>query len=191
MNDANLTLLPTGVRLSQWHPSQREFAESLRQYCLNMIQEVYGYDYRQDWHRDLDSLLSGDQSDYSPNQRGCMLVLQNEMNEIIGTAGMRGLFTQPKMLERFPIRFKNANTVASNCRMYIRADYRRLGMSKILIALRELAAQRYGYSTLYLHCDINAHRLRQHWESFGFENFCNEDQTSHYDKSIPSAEKNH
>jgi len=178
------SLFPAGVCLSQWNPHDLVLAEQIREYCLATVKEVYGFDYREDWHRDLDSLLLGEASDYAHGQRGCMLVLQNEKGEVIGTAGMRGLFWKPNMVEMFQERYGDCQQVASNWRMYIRADYRKQGMGKILVTLREMAAIRYGYTRMYLHCDINAIRLRNHWEVLGFSNFCNEGQTAHYDKEL-------
>ncbi len=179
-----LPLLAKGVTLSQWDSSDQTTAQEIRSFCLAMVKEVYGFDYNPDWHQDLDSLLEGEASHYTAANRGCMFVLRSPQGEVIGTAGMRGLFWKPNMVEKFRERYGDCQQIASNWRMYIHPAYRGQGMGKSLVTLRELAAVNYGYHTMYLHCDIAALKLRNHWETLGFVNFANDIKTSHYDKPL-------
>lgn len=180
-------LIPTGLTISQWDPADLALAAQIRTFCLQMVKEVYGFDYNPDWHLDLDSLLLGEASHYAPANRGCMLVVRTASGEVVGTAGMRGLFWKTNMVEMFKDRYGDCQHIASNWRMYIHPAHRKQGMGKVLVALREMAAIGFGYTTTYLHCDINATRLRNHWEELGFTNFINEGQTAHYDKPLLPA----
>ncbi|PZP39145.1 MAG: hypothetical protein DI585_05085 [Pseudomonas fluorescens] len=184
MNTQVLPLLPAGVTISQWHPEDVKTGEEARAFCLAMIKSVYGYDYRADWHKDLDSLLKGDESWYTIANKGTFLVLRNAEGTVIGTGGIHPISRKPVLMPMFEGRYTTWESVAALGRTYILPEYRGLGMSRVLVAMLEHAAERMGYAHMNLHCEESAIRLRNHWESFGFTHILNEDSASHYDKFV-------
>ncbi|KAI94738.1 hypothetical protein T281_09320 [Rhodomicrobium udaipurense JA643] len=113
-----------------------------------MINEVYGYSYRPDWHGDLDTLPEQD-SPYFPEQRGAFFVLLNAEDDIIGTAGLRALSSRPDIVALTKGRFPNPDSAASHWRMYVDSRYRRMGVGRVLIDLRREAGTEMGYDSIY------------------------------------------
>ncbi|MBT3071415.1 GNAT family N-acetyltransferase [Rhodomicrobium sp. Az07] len=152
-----------------------------------MINEVYGYSYRPDWHGDLDTLPEQD-SPYFPEQRGAFFVLLNAEDDIIGTAGLRALSSRPDIVALTKGRFPNPDSVASHWRMYVDSRYRRMGLGRVLIDLRREAGTEMGYDSIYFHCDRTRERLRRFWEGNGFSCFLEDEMSAHYAGPIRPVE---
>lgn len=180
-------LIPAGLTICQLSPADTALAKACREFCLRMIKLTYGYDYTPEWHVDLDSLLQGEASHYSAANRGAFFVVRDEGGNVVGTCGMRGLRWKPNMVEQFKDRYGDAENVGSNWRMYVDPAWRKQGLGSVLIALRQQAAAKYGYHTLYIHCDINAARLRAYWETQGFRLIGTDEDIAHYDKPLKAA----
>lgn len=169
----------------------REVLEAARSYCLRLIKLTYGYDYRADWHADLDGLLEMRTSPYAPEQRGAFYILKNEAGEIVASAGLRALTTRPDILAMAGSRYPTPETVASHWRMYVDPAYRKQGLGKTLMAMRREQALQYGYDTVYFHCSAGAKKLRDYWERNGFTCFAEDTETAHYDGALTQGATAH
>ena len=178
-----LPALPPGLTLSRLADGD-SVAEACRGFCLGMIKRTYGYDYTPAWHADLDSLRDGGRSQYAECNRGAFFLLRDAAGGVVGTAGVRGLRHSPGLAATFASRYPDIERVAFNCRLYVDPGWRRRGLGHLLIGLREEAACRMGYATLYLHCEATAKRLRGYWLRQGFRLIGAADGVAHYDKAL-------
>ena len=172
------------LTLTRLEEEDAALAEDCRRFCLGIIKTTYGYDYRPDWHDDLDSLREGEASHYAPGNRGAFFALRDAEANVVGTAGMRGLSYKPSIAGLFTRRYPDIERVAFNGRMYVDPAWRKQGLGRILIGVREEAARRMGYATLYHHCDAKAERLRRYWVRQGFRLVAEDDAVAHYDKAL-------
>jgi GNAT superfamily N-acetyltransferase len=175
--------IPTGLLLCQLGDDPA-LAEDCRRFCLSAIKSTYGYDYTPAWHADLDSLRRGEESHYAAANRGAFFMLRDGERRVVGTAGVRGLRYNPGIAGMLAHRYPDIDRVAFNCRLYVDTAWRRQGLGRILIALREEAARRMGYVILYIHCDAKAERLRQYWLRQGFQLISAANGVAHYDKPL-------
>ena len=171
----------TLTRLEEDSPA---LADDCRRFCLRIIKLTYGYDYRPDWHDDLDSLREGEASHYAPGNRGAFFAVRDAKGNVVGTAGMRGLSYRPIIAALFTRRYPDIERVAFNGRVYVDPAWRKHGLGRLLIGVRENAARSMGYATLYHHCDAKAERLRQYWIGQGFRLVAEGDAVAHYDKAL-------
>jgi GNAT superfamily N-acetyltransferase len=178
-----LASIHPGLTLSQLE-DDRSLAEDCRRFCLRTIRSTYGYDYRPEWHDDLDSLREPAACHYTASNRGAFFVLRNAEGHVVGTAGVRGLRYKPDIAAMFARRYPDTDRVAFNGRLYVDPAWRKQGLGCTLIALREEAARRLGYTTVYLHCDAKAERLRRYWLRQGFRLVAADDAVAHYDKPL-------
>lgn len=156
-----------------------------REFCLATIQEFYGFDYRADWHADLDGLLlAPERNHYSRHNRGAFWTLSDAAGEIVGTAGIRHLAWKPNVLAMFPDRYPCGEEVASLWRVYVRKDRRGQGLGRWLAGLSERAALELGYPAMYLHATSDAHATLAFWQAVGyrFVGIC--PTSTHYDKRL-------
>ncbi|TKW61651.1 MAG: GNAT family N-acetyltransferase [Blastochloris viridis] len=188
MQNPSHALLAPGLTISQWHPSQTQAGEEARTFCLSVIKDTYGYDYRPDWHADLDSFAKGEESRYSPANGGAFFIIRNHDGEIIGTGGIYSMVHKPNFIELFgKQRYGDVSQTACMGRTYLKKEYRGNALSRTLVPMLEMAAKANGYTRMSLDCEASADRLRRHWESFGFTDFLIDGPTAFYDKRIQTS----
>jgi GNAT superfamily N-acetyltransferase len=175
--------MPPGLTLTKL-AHDPVLAEDCRRFCLSAIKATYGYGYTPEWHADLDSLRNGDASHYAACNRGAFFVLRDAEGRVVGTAGVRGLRHNPGIATLFADRYPDIDRVAFNCRLYLDPAWRRQGLGRMLIGLRESAARGMGYATVYIHCDARAERLRRYWLREGFRLITDAGGVAHYDKPL-------
>lgn len=180
------TPLTEGTRAGhETGPLQATEGPEARRFCLAVIEEVFGVNYRSDWHADLDALAAGDHL-YHPEHRGEFLVVRRD-GRIIGTGGLRSIETAPRFVERFADRYPEPAEVGSVWRTYLDPDHRCNGIGSELIAALERRAVQLGYRSLYLHTSGDSPRSVAFWERQGYEPFATddtEDATVHLDKRL-------
>lgn len=156
-----------------------------RQFCLDTIKEFYGFDYRRDWHVDLDALLLPPAGNhYSRHHRGGFWVLRAPARDIVATAGIRHLGWKPNIIAMFPGRYARGADVASLWRVYVRNDQRARGLGRWLTALSEAEAARLGYDTMYLHASSDALATLAFWRAAGYRLIGTCETSTHFDKPI-------
>lgn len=181
-------LLAPGLTISQWHPSQKQAGEEARTFCLSVIKDTYGYEYRPDWHADLDSLTQGEKSRYNAVNGGAFFIIRNHDGDIMGTGGVYSMLHKPNFIELFGTsRYGDVSKIACMGRTYLKPEYRGNALSRTLVPMLETAAKTNGYTHMGLDCEASAERLRRHWESFGFTAFLIDGSTAFYDKSIQTS----
>ena len=83
---------PHGLSLARLEDTPSTAHDAARRFCLETIKEFYGFDYRRDWHVDLDSLLlPAVENHYSGLHRGAFWTLRDASGTLLATAGMRHL----------------------------------------------------------------------------------------------------
>jgi ribosomal protein S18 acetylase RimI-like enzyme len=161
----------------------------IRHFCLATIREAFGYDYRPDWHADLDELVEP-MHGYHPDRRGAFLVARWD-GEIAGCGGLRSLITSPPLAERFVSRYGDAPNVGSIWRVYVSPEHRSRGLGSRLVSELELRASHHGYDRLYLHTSARTPRSLAFWQHQGYEPFSHDagsfDSTVHLDKDVDGS----
>lgn len=159
--------------------------DEARRFCLAVIREFYGFDYRADWHADLDALAAGgDASPYAPHRGGIFALLRDPAGDLIGTAGLHRLGWKPALTARLAHRYPEPDAVGMVARVYVRRDRRGGGEGSQLLAAIESAAPALGYATLYLHASSDAAATMAFWRRRGYRDFGTLDFSTHFDKSI-------
>jgi ribosomal protein S18 acetylase RimI-like enzyme len=176
---------PAGLRLAQLPDTpSRDHAEA-RQFCLDTIKEFYRFDYRREWHADLDSLLlPAIENHYSRHHRAAFWILRNQAGEIAATAAIRHLGWKPNIVAMFPERYPCGEDIASIWRVYVRKDLRRHGLGRWLTALCEHEATQLGYRAMYLHATSDALATVAFWQSVGYRIIDADAETTHFDKRL-------
>jgi GNAT superfamily N-acetyltransferase len=156
-----------------------------RAFCLSVIKEFYGFDYRPDWHVDLDSLTKpAPQSHFSAVNRGAFWTLTTPDGAIVATTGLGRLAWRPNVLEALPGRYPDVDKVATLMRCYVRKDLRGQGIGARLNALCEAEAHRLGYTTMYLHASADAPATIAFWTARGYAPIGAFGFSTHFDKSL-------
>jgi GNAT superfamily N-acetyltransferase len=114
-------------------------------------------------------------------------VLRDPEGRVAGTAGLRRLSHNPSVAAMLAHRYPDIERVAFNCRLYVDPTWRRQGLGRTLITLREEAACRMDYVTAYFHCDAKAERLRRYWLAQGFDLISDDGEVAHYDKPLSAS----
>lgn len=165
--------------------SQTDAHTAARAFCLETIKEFYDFDYRQDWHEDLDSLcLEEANNHYAPANRGGFWYLTGGDDKIVATVGIRALHWKPAIVRAFRDRYRNPGTVCSLWRLYVRQDLRGRGLGRSLNALAENEAVRLGYDTMYLHASSDAGATISFWKAMGYADIGEYDFSTHFDKRL-------
>lgn len=152
---------------------------------MNCIKEFYGFDYRPDWHGDLDSLCKpAAQNYFSSDSRGAFWTLTNPDGSIAGCGGLYALTWKPQLAVLLESRYPDPAKVASVARVYVAKDQRGKGLGKRLNGIIESAAPKLGYDTLYLHANSDAADTLAFWNSCGYSAFGTLDFSTHLDKKI-------
>lgn len=155
-----------------------------RQFCLNMIKETYGFEYRKDWHSDLDSLLDKNGM-YSIYNNGDFVVILDG-DKIVASGGLRDIKTKPELYKQFSSRYKNKK-IGSIWRVYVHPDYRKKGLATRIVNYLENKAIELGYELLYLHTSKVYPIAINFWNSLNYKTFLEEDTQDlvvHMEKEI-------
>lgn len=157
-----------------------------RRFCLDVIKEFYGFDYRQDWHGDLDSLLlQGERNHYSRSNRGAFWIAgEAGSGAIVATAAIKGMPWKPALAARLAGRYPNMDSIGSVWRVYVHRNRRRAGLGKALNTVMDRQARRFGYSRLYLHAEGDADATIGFWKSAGYLPFETFASSVHMDKAV-------
>lgn len=110
---------PTLVRLGD---DPDPLHDRARTFCLSVIKEFYSFDYRPDWHADLDSLLRpAAESQYSAINRGAFwIVTDPENGDIVATAAIKGMGWKPALCEALADRYPQIQQIGSVWRVYVK-----------------------------------------------------------------------
>lgn len=120
-----------------------------RALMIEVIARDYGYDYRCQWHDDVDDLAGF----YLAHPRQTLLVAVDDMSgQILGTAGVRVLrATAPPHPPEIVARYDRERT-AELTRVFVRTDARRRGIGRALVeAARRWVAEDGGYALIQFH----------------------------------------
>ncbi len=181
----NTIKAPIGFQLEQLAEQPGPEHAEARQFCLDTIKEFYGFDYRVDWHLDLDSLLlPADESHYSRRHGGGFWALRDLSGAMVATAGIRHLAWKPTIIAMFPERYVRGEEIASLWRVYVRNDIRGHGLGRWLTELCEVQARGLGYATMYLHASSDALATLSFWRAVGYHFVGVCDTSTHFDKQI-------
>lgn len=158
--------------------------QAARTFCLATIKEVYGIDYRPDWHKDLDDMLTDDNV-YLPKNGGWFILIKDSDGTVVACAGLRALSTRPNLYERFKNRWSHPEKVGALWRSYVAADHRGQGIGTMMKRRRMEKAEELGYEIVYLHAsNINPEAIT-FGKKFGFIEFERDlDGTAHMDKTL-------
>lgn len=144
-----------------------------RDFCLQIINEVYDIDYNRYWHADLDSLLLPDEKNWfsSRNEGAFYLLRALGDNKPVAAGGLYNLRFKPSTRERLLPKYRADMNICQIVRVYLSAPYRGNGLGRQLVKLLEADAMELGYQSCYLHADAQAKDTLRFWKSVGYEEF--------------------
>lgn len=176
---------PPGLTLGRLSDTPGTAHTAARTFCLGVIKEFYGFDYRPDWHADLDSLEKpAGVNHFSAANRGAFWTLTDADGHIVATTGIKKLTWHANVLEALPGRYPHPEKVATLMRAYVRKDLRAGGIGRYLSALCEAEARRLGYETLYLHANSDTPATIAFWTARGFAPIGTFGVATHFDKPL-------
>ena len=182
---ASVARSPSGLILNRLGDVPGPEHSAARAFCLCVIKEFYGFDYRPDWHADLDSLqMPAAQSHFSSLNAGALWTLNEAGGAAIATAGIKRLTWHPNVLASLPGRYPRPEKVATLIRAYVRKDLRGRGIGRFLCSLCEEEARRLGYETIYLHANADAAPTIEFWKSRGYTPLGDFGDSTHFDKPL-------
>lgn len=156
-----------------------------RAFCLAVIKEFYGFDYRVDWHADLDTLAEGGaQSWYGTANRGAFWTLREPGGAIVAAVGLYRLGLKPRLVEAFADRYARPDTVAQLVRLYVRKDHRGRHIGRWLDDLVASQARSLGYETLYLHASADTATTLAFWRGRGYGEIASFGDSVHFDRTL-------
>ena len=177
--------IPDGLSLTLLTDAPGPEHAAARQFCLDVIKEFYGFDYRPDWHADIDSLLlPAAENHYSAVNRGAFWVLLDSAGNIWATAGIRHLGWKPAIAAAFADRYGDGRDVSSLWRVYVLKEQRGQGLGSWLNALSEQEAARRGFARMYLHATSDALATLGFWRASGYETIGEFGDSIHFDKPL-------
>ena len=183
MTDA--ATVPDGMTLARLGDAPGPEHTAARTFCLGVIKEFYGFDYRADWHADLDSLEKpASQCHFSAINNGAFWTLIAADGSIAATTGIKRLTWHPNVLEALPGRYPSPATVATLMRAYVRKNLRGGGIGRLLNALCENEARNLGYATLYLHANSDTPATIAFWTKRGYTPIGTFGFSTHFDKPL-------
>lgn len=176
---------PDGLELARLSDDPGSPHDAARAFCLDVIKEFYGFDYRPDWHADLDSLSRpAAENHYSSINRGAFWTLSGTDGSLLATAGIRHLGWKPLIVKAFDARYPDGESIASLWRVYVRKDERGRGLGRSLTALAEREAERLGFTHMYLHASSDAAATLGFWRSAGYAEIGEFGDSIHFDKRL-------
>lgn len=159
-----------------------------RAFCLAVIKEFYGTDYRPDWHADLDSLTAEPaRSWYSSLSRGAFWTVRDESGAIVATAGLYHLGWKPNIAADLAARYPRPDEVPQLVRVYVRKDQRGRQIGRWLNEIAEAEASRLGYDRLYLHASADAPATIGFWRGRGYGEIAAREAYIHFDKALSNS----
>ena len=177
--------LPAGLQLSRLPDRPDAAHAAARAFCLEVIREFYGFEYREDWHADLDSLrLPAAENQFSTANRGAFWTLTAADGAIVATTGIKRLTWQPKIVAALADRYPHPERVATLVRAYVRKDQRGRGLGRWLNHLCEAEARRLGFADLYLHASSDAPATIGFWKANGYTDIGEFGFSTHFDKRL-------
>ncbi|AXI79120.1 GNAT family N-acetyltransferase [Peterkaempfera bronchialis] len=144
-------------------PATRSDVDGARSVMLDTVYGDLRSGYVPRWHAD----IIDPEGVYLAPPRHTLLVAEYE-GEVVATAGVRshGPAHPPNprwLAERYP-----SGGTAQLCRVYVRAEHRRRGLARRLVAdLLDFAAADGGYRAAYLHTDPSVPGAEPFWRSLG------------------------
>lgn len=144
--------------------------QDARSFCLITIKEVYGIDYRREWHQDLDDMLR-EQNVYLPQNKGWFVIVRDETGRLVACAGLRSLATRPNLAERFSDRWPDPSNVGALWRSYVAPECRGQGLGTMMKERRLEKARELGYQHAYLHASSANPVAITFGHKFGFRKF--------------------
>jgi GNAT superfamily N-acetyltransferase len=182
------TGLPNGMALRRLGDVPGAEHAAARTFCLGVIKEFYGFDYRPDWHGDLDSLEKpASQNHFSSFNNGAFWTVIGADGRIAATTGIKRLTWHPNVLEALPGRYPQPEKVATLMRAYVRKDLRGGGIGRMLNTLCEDEARRSGYATMYLHASSDTAATITFWTRNGYTPIGTFGFSTHFDKPLGST----
>lgn len=183
-----MTSFPAGHQLTRLSDDPGSAHEAARGFCLDVIKEFYGFDYRPDWHADLDSLRRpAAENHYSALNRGAFWTLSGADGTLVATAAIRHLGWKPLIVKAFDARYPDGESIASLWRVYVRKSERGRGLGTSLTALAEREAERLGFTHMYLHASSGATATLGFWRSVGYAEIGAFGESIHFDKRLEPA----
>jgi GNAT superfamily N-acetyltransferase len=156
-----------------------------RAFCLAVIKEFYGSDYRVDWHADLDSLAAGGaQSWYGTANRGAFWTLREAGGAIVAAVGLYRLGLKPRLVEAFAERYPKPDKVAQLVRLYVREDHRGRRIGRWFDDVVASQATGLGYETLYLHANAETAATLAFWRGRGYREIAAFGDSVHFDRTL-------
>lgn len=179
------TAPPAGLTLARLSDSSGPEHAAARRFCLDVIKEYYGFDYRTDWHADLDSLLlDAEANQFSTHNRGGFWTLAAPDGALVATAAVSHLGWKPALAAAFAERYATPERIGMLGRVYVRSDQRGDGLGRWLNGLCEDQARLLGYDTMYLHASSHAAATIAFWKSRSYAPFSESMDSIHFDKPL-------
>lgn len=170
--------------ITSWAELDAAARVAAREFCLDVIADVYGVAYRRDWHGDLDSLAaSATACQFSAENKGAFWVMRDGAGATIATCALKRLAWQPHLIAKFAARYPTPEAVCTLVRAYVRADARGHGIGARLVELAERQATALGYDHVYLHTHAGG-RAEGFWRRHGYVEFARDADTAHFDKLV-------
>jgi GNAT superfamily N-acetyltransferase len=136
---------------------------AVREHILRVTREDLGYDYRPEWHWDLDDL----QGVYVDHPRQALfLAVDDGTGDLVGTTSVVNVGPNAPphpiwLAERY-----NGPTIAQLLRVYVARSHRRRGVAHGLVeSARRFVAQAGGYETIYLHTNASVPGAEAFWRA--------------------------
>ena len=186
--------IPAGTALAALHPAflgdePGPAHAQARGFCLAVIKEVYGFDYRPDWHADLDALTGpASGNPYAAAQGGAFLVLRKSAGALAATAAVQALAFKPRVAARLAGRYPDPSRVAHLARVYVRRDLRGGGLGRRLAAMAERRAAALGYARIYLHAHSATAATIGFWRGRGYAEIGTAEDHTDFDKPLAARE---
>ena len=183
--ESQMTSFPAGLHLARLSDQPGSSHDAARTFCLDVIKEFYDFDYRADWHADLDSLRRpAVENHYSSLNRGAFWTLSRPDGTLLATAGIRHLGWKPLIVKAFAERYPDGESIASLWRVYVRKDERGRGLGTSLNLLAEREAASLGFTHMYLHASSDAAATLGFWRSTGYAEIGAFGDSIHFDKRL-------
>ena len=180
-----MTDAPSGLTLRRLPDIPGPEHAQARAFCLGVIKEFYGFDYRADWHGDLDSLLEpAHANQFSALNRGAFWTLHAPGGAIAAATAIKRLGWQPKIAAAFAERYRDPEKTATLVRAYVSKERRGRGIGRWMNALCEREARSFGYTDLYLHANTGTPATIGFWKASGFAEIGDFGFSTHFDKSL-------
>lgn len=176
---------PDGMCLLRLSDQASTSRDSTRCVCLEVIKELYGYEYGSDWYAEMDPLLVPSvQNHHAAVDRRAIWTLIDSANSNLSTVEPRALAWKPKFVADFSTRYSALTTVGSLWRLHIRREMRRQGFGKLSCRLAERESRLVGYKKMYLHAQTNTTGTISFWKIMSYGDFRDHGETTLFDRPI-------